>query len=198
VGGLVGPGRRCPGPASCVGAPRVPSPSWGTVEALLDVVAGEIVILPGLRETSAGGHGDWPGRTAGLSPREAEVIALITQGLTNEEIAARAHLGLNTVKTYIRSAYRKIGVSRAPKRCSGGRRTASNRTRCAPSTHPSCSADLGLARRGQRLHLGRWPAGPSGHRPSAWSPQGACTSNSPIWRLASVPLSQALVTWART
>ena len=44
--------------------------------------------------------------------REAEVIGLITQGLTNEDIAARAHLSINSVKTYIRTSYRKMGVER--------------------------------------------------------------------------------------
>ena len=72
----------------------------------------ETVILAGDRETSVGAAGDWPGRDAGLSPREAEVIALITQGLSNQEIADRAFLAINTVKTSIRSAYRKIGVER--------------------------------------------------------------------------------------
>ena len=42
--------------------------------------------------------------------REAEVIALITQGLGNEEIADRMFMSVNTIKTYIRTAYRKIGV----------------------------------------------------------------------------------------
>ena len=55
--------------------------------------------------------GDWPGRDRGLSAREAEVIALITQGLGNEQIAARMFTSINTVKTYIRTAYRKIGVN---------------------------------------------------------------------------------------
>jgi DNA-binding NarL/FixJ family response regulator len=54
--------------------------------------------------------GDWPGRDDGLSAREAEVIALITQGLTNEEIADRTFTSINSVKKYIRAAYRKIGV----------------------------------------------------------------------------------------
>lgn len=80
------------------------------VAALERVVAGEIVILPGDHETSADAEGDWPGRPAGLSPREAEMLALICQGLSNREIAERAFLTLNTVKTYVRSAYRKIGV----------------------------------------------------------------------------------------
>ena len=72
---------------------------------------GEIVILPGLRESSVDAAGDWPGRSIGLTPREAEIIALITQGLSNDEIAQRAYLSINSVKTHIRTAYRKIGVS---------------------------------------------------------------------------------------
>ena len=58
------------------------------------------------------GHGNWPGRHAKLSAREAEVLALITQGYTNNDIASRSYLSINSVKSYIRSAYRKIGVER--------------------------------------------------------------------------------------
>lgn len=82
------------------------------VAALRRVVAGEVVILPGDMESSVNGAGDWPGRSVGLPPREAEIIALITQGLSNQEIASRAFLSINSVKTCIRSAYRKIGVER--------------------------------------------------------------------------------------
>jgi DNA-binding NarL/FixJ family response regulator len=80
------------------------------VAALRRVVAGEVVILTGDNETSVGGAGDWPGRSVGLSPREAEVIALIAQGLRNQEIADRVYLSINSIKTYVRSAYRKMGV----------------------------------------------------------------------------------------
>ncbi|MBH0099327.1 response regulator transcription factor [Salinibacterium sp. NSLL150] len=55
--------------------------------------------------------GDWPGREEGLTEREAEVLALITQGLSNLEIAERTHLSINSIKTYIRSCYRAIGVT---------------------------------------------------------------------------------------
>ena len=40
------------------------------------------------------------------------MVALITQGLSNDEIARTSHLSINSVKSYIRSAYRKMGVSR--------------------------------------------------------------------------------------
>jgi DNA-binding NarL/FixJ family response regulator len=57
------------------------------------------------------GPGDRLGQSVGLTPREVEVLALITQGMSNQEIADRLYLSINSVKTYIRSAYGKIGAS---------------------------------------------------------------------------------------
>ena len=48
----------------------------------------------------------------GLTPRELEVLGLIGAGLTNQEIADRLYISLNTVKTFIRCAYRRIGTTR--------------------------------------------------------------------------------------
>lgn len=81
------------------------------VDALERIMAGETVVLAGNMETSAGDEGDWPGRAAGLTPREAEVVALITQGLSNQQIADRIYLELNTIKSHVRTAYGKIGVT---------------------------------------------------------------------------------------
>jgi NarL family two-component system response regulator LiaR len=53
----------------------------------------------------------WPGKEAGLSPRESEILTFIARGLSNQDIAGRAYLSVNTIKTYIRTAYRKIGVT---------------------------------------------------------------------------------------
>jgi DNA-binding NarL/FixJ family response regulator len=50
------------------------------------------------------------GEAEGLSDREVQILGLITQGLQNTEIAERCYLSINSVKTYIRHAYRKIGV----------------------------------------------------------------------------------------
>jgi rod shape-determining protein MreB len=47
---------------------------------------------------------------AGLTPRELMVISLIGAGLSNKEISARLFVSDNTVKTYIRTGYRKIEV----------------------------------------------------------------------------------------
>jgi DNA-binding NarL/FixJ family response regulator len=46
----------------------------------------------------------------GLNVREAEILTLIAHGLSNDEIADRDCLSINTIKTYIRTAYAKIGV----------------------------------------------------------------------------------------
>jgi DNA-binding NarL/FixJ family response regulator len=47
-----------------------------------------------------------------LSAREAEVLALICRGRSNLEIAAELYVSVNSVKTYIRQIYAKIGVAR--------------------------------------------------------------------------------------
>ncbi len=46
-----------------------------------------------------------------LTPREAEIVALITRGFDNFAVAREASLSINSVKTYIRTAYRKMGVT---------------------------------------------------------------------------------------
>jgi two-component system, NarL family, response regulator LiaR len=62
----------------------------------------------------------WPGQVFGLSQRESEVLTYITRGLSNEEIAQRSYLSLNTIKSYIRNAYRKIGVRTRPQAVAWG------------------------------------------------------------------------------
>lgn len=51
-----------------------------------------------------------PGSLAELSPREVQVLSGITAGLSNAEICGLLGLGHNTMKTYVRTAYRKIDV----------------------------------------------------------------------------------------
>jgi len=80
------------------------------VAALERVHAGEVVISdPPPRARAAVGL-DWPGRGEGLTDREAEILALITQGKNNADVAALTFLSPNTVKSYIRAIYRKIEV----------------------------------------------------------------------------------------
>jgi DNA-binding NarL/FixJ family response regulator len=85
-------------------------PARDLVAALEAVHAGEIVISdPPQRARSASGL-NWPGRGVGLTDRESEILALITQGKSNAEVAALTFLSPNTVKSYIRTIYRKINV----------------------------------------------------------------------------------------
>jgi NarL family two-component system response regulator LiaR len=82
------------------------------VEAIERIHAGETLLPEGGGTATPRPESEWPGKEHGLTAREAEIIALITQGLSNQEIAERSYLSINSVKTYIRTAYRKIGVER--------------------------------------------------------------------------------------
>jgi DNA-binding NarL/FixJ family response regulator len=52
----------------------------------------------------------WPGARLGLSHRESEVLALVVAGLSNKAIAGRLVVGDETVKSHVRSIYRKLDV----------------------------------------------------------------------------------------
>ena len=52
----------------------------------------------------------WPGAHLGLSHRESEVLALMVAGLSNRAIASRLIVGDETVKSHVRSIYRKLDV----------------------------------------------------------------------------------------
>lgn len=94
----------------------------------INVVDGDTVQVSGLSpqqviERLTEGHrgehrtivSDGPGHyfvdVAQLSRREREVVHLIAMGRSNEGVAAALFLSANTVKSYIRSAYRKMGVT---------------------------------------------------------------------------------------
>lgn len=47
-----------------------------------------------------------------LTEREMEVLRLIAEGMSNKEIAKRMLITINTVKTYIKNIYEKLGVNR--------------------------------------------------------------------------------------
>jgi LuxR family maltose regulon positive regulatory protein len=47
-----------------------------------------------------------------LTARETDVLRLLAQLCTNEEIAADLVLSLNTVKTHMRSLFQKLSVTR--------------------------------------------------------------------------------------
>ena len=85
-------------------------PARDLVTALEAVHAGELVVSEPPRRAPSTSGLNWPGRGEGLTDRESEILALITQGKSNADVAALTYLSPNTVKSYIRSVYRKIHV----------------------------------------------------------------------------------------
>ncbi|MDT5012282.1 MAG: hypothetical protein QOH57_3899 [Mycobacterium sp.] len=87
------------------------------VRQLEFVRAGETAIDPGMAaravDTAARMQRDefWPGARQGLTQRESEILSLVVSGLSNRGIAAKLVIGDETVKTHLRSIYRKLGVS---------------------------------------------------------------------------------------
>ena len=45
-----------------------------------------------------------------MTERELDVLKLMAEGLTNQEIGNRLYLSLNTIKVYTRNIYGKLGV----------------------------------------------------------------------------------------
>ncbi|MFE2430071.1 response regulator [Streptomyces sp. NPDC059373] len=91
--------------------------------AIKAVVAGEAGLAPQvqrrlLERLSAQGAeaGESPGVPEvpelpdGLTVREAEVLALVAQGLSNSEIASRLYVSVTTVKTHINNLFAKTGA----------------------------------------------------------------------------------------
>ncbi|MFJ1598417.1 response regulator [Streptomyces sp. NPDC088261] len=86
------------------------------VRAVEDVLAGQAGLAPAVQRRllervtappAAPGPGALPD---GLTAREAEVLTLVAEGLSNQEIAGRLHIGAATVKTHINNLFAKTGV----------------------------------------------------------------------------------------
>jgi DNA-binding NarL/FixJ family response regulator len=71
---------------------------------------------------SARGSADGRGTESGLSAREAEVLGLLAEGLTDREIAASLQISPRTVETHVSKVLHKLGVrnrAEAARRFSG-------------------------------------------------------------------------------
>jgi NarL family two-component system response regulator LiaR len=79
------------------------------LKSLEDICSGAVVTSDEYA-FSRGAAADTSTHSDGLSPRENEVLALIAKGLSNKEIAQALFLSVNSIKTYVRTAYGKIGV----------------------------------------------------------------------------------------
>jgi two-component system, NarL family, nitrate/nitrite response regulator NarL len=73
-----------------------------------------------------------PGPTQGLTAREAEILELIAQGLSNKEIAAGLFIEVTTVKNHVHNILEKLGVSRREEAVARTRMSSAGRRRTRP------------------------------------------------------------------
>ena len=78
--------------------------------AIAAVVRGEAVIDPAVQHHLVEAVAAKPELPHGLTPREAEVLALIAQGLSNGEIASKLFVSEATVKSHVNHLFAKTGV----------------------------------------------------------------------------------------
>src|SRR5690606_1678437 len=74
------------------------------VAALERVAAGEQIGLDHVTRSPGADRSD------PLSMREREVLAMLALGASNAQIAAELYLSVDTVKTYVRRVFQKLGV----------------------------------------------------------------------------------------
>jgi DNA-binding NarL/FixJ family response regulator len=78
------------------------------VKAVRAAAAGDLYVAPELRAAiAATARSDG---TRVLSDRERQVLALVADGATNDEIAGKLFLSPETIRTHIRNAMRKLGA----------------------------------------------------------------------------------------
>jgi len=83
----------------------------GEIEAVLHAVAhGLVVRSPAARTAGFNAVQDAEARAL-LTPREAQILDAIADGLTNKAIARRLGISLHTVKFHVESVFRKLGAS---------------------------------------------------------------------------------------
>lgn len=84
------------------------------VESVLGVARGEIVVSPQVQtrmlSAMAGQRAEQATGEASLSPREAEVLRLIGEGLTTQQIAAGLHRSVKTIEAHRSNLQRKLDL----------------------------------------------------------------------------------------
>jgi DNA-binding NarL/FixJ family response regulator len=79
-------------------------------DALVRIARGEAIIAGTPGPPVPADELLWPGKEAGLTEQQSQILALLAEGLSNREIAVAMYLSPETVKTYLRPIYRALGV----------------------------------------------------------------------------------------
>jgi DNA-binding NarL/FixJ family response regulator len=84
------------------------APPEQTVQAIRQVMAGQMVFPAAARR--------WLGMereetAVTLSERENEVLTLVAEGLTNDQVARQLHVSANTVKFHLKNIYEQLNVT---------------------------------------------------------------------------------------
>jgi len=75
--------------------------------AIASALAGQIYLDPSLAQFALGRNQP---PSASVTPREADVLALLAEGLTHEEIGSRLSISSETVRTHVRKACDRLGA----------------------------------------------------------------------------------------
>jgi DNA-binding NarL/FixJ family response regulator len=80
-------------------------------ESLRRVAGGDVVVsTPENQARQPDRSYRWPFDDLGLSARESEVLALLAEGLSNQQIADGLYLNVETVRSHLKQIYSKLGV----------------------------------------------------------------------------------------
>jgi DNA-binding NarL/FixJ family response regulator len=80
------------------------------LDAVRRVASGGSAMDPAVVAQLVGRTGGRPDPLAGLTDRERSTLTLMAEGWSNAGIAARMHVGVRTVETYISAVFTKLGI----------------------------------------------------------------------------------------
>ena len=122
--------------------------------------------------------------TDGLSPREREVLDLVAEGRSNDEIAAALHLSVRTVERHLQNVYTKLGV-RGPSARAAAAATWHVRSRAPAAAAEWVAAPMPGA---ARPFLGSRHDPDPGPRPSTQSDDAALKAkHAAMWAMGDYP-----------
>ncbi len=83
---------------------------FGALVGILFMALGVWLGMTWFKKTNK--HEKYDASKLGLSQREVEVLQLLSQGYSNQEIADKLFVSLNTIKTHIQKIYQKLNAKR--------------------------------------------------------------------------------------